>query len=745
MPGTSSITWHGVAGLLLPLLLVCASCTTQAEPPVRESGTQRMASVLARLHENMPISSEYESTKRAEALRKVPANESVREQLSRESMLVLELLQGGKTEEAIALIESLQPRVAEWPGEHREFMMTAVRRVLALAYLRLGEQENCLLNHAPSSCILPISPEAVHQLPRGSQLAAAEYEKMLDELDPNELGWRWLLNLAHMTLGTYPNEVPPRYVIPPEVFAAEYDVGRFENVAGGLGLDVNGSAGGVAAEDFDLDGDLDLMVSAWRLDEQVRYFVNNGDGTFSDRTEESGLTGIVGGLHLVHADYNNDGYADVLMLRGAWYAANGKQPNSLLRNNGDGTFSDVTFEAGVFSQHPTQAAAWADFDGDGWLDLFIGNETTSNNLHPSELYRNNGNGTFSEVSAEAGVQVRVYAKGVSWGDIDNDGRPDLYVSVFDGPNLLFHNEGPDESGTWRFRDIAKEAGVENPERSFPTWIFDFDNDGWEDIFVSGYYAEVSDVLAEYLGLPHQGAFPKLYRNRGDGTFSDVTAEVGLERIMLTMGCNYGDVDNDGFHDFYVGTGNPDMRNLMPNRMFRNDAGRRFQEITTSAGVGHLQKGHGVAFADFDEDGSLDVYAVMGGAYRGDIYRNVLFRNPGQQNAHLSLRLEGTQSNRPAIGARVRVEITENGRRRNVYRTVTTGASFGSNPFRLHVGIGQAEQVNLVEVRWPAGEVQTFSGFTPGGSYRIVEGESEAQPVTATPVTFRTHAPVAHAH
>lgn len=725
--------------------ILIAGCNSREEPAPQHEGTERMASVLVRIRDAMPIYSDYESLKRAEELKRVPEGETERERLTRESLLSVELLQAGLTEEAIAVIESVRDRMSQMPGADQSQMMEGVRRVHALAYLRLGEQENCLLHHAPESCILPIATEAVHRLPRGSQRAALEYTALLDEVNPDELGWRWLLNLAHMTLGTYPAGVPQKYLIPPQAFAAEYDIGRFKNVAGALGIDMNGTAGGVAVEDFDLDGDLDILASSWNLHDQVRYYENQGDGTFADRTEEAGIDGIVGGLNVVHADYNNDGYADVLVLRGAWYGRYGDQPNSLLRNNGDGTFSDVTFEAGIFSQHPTQTAAWADYDGDGWLDLFIGNETTSGNSHPSELFRNNGDGTFTDVSAEAGVQVRVYAKGVVWGDVDNDGRPDLYISTFSGPNFLFRNEGPDESGAWRFRDIAGSAGVDGPDRSFPTWMFDYNNDGWEDIFVSGYSAQGADVASEYLGLPHQGAFPRLYRNNGDGTFTDVAGQVGLHRIMMTMGCNFGDLDNDGFLDFYVGTGNPDLRNLMPNRLFRNAAGQRFQEITTSAGLGHLQKGHGVSFADFDQDGALDVYAVIGGAYVGDAYRNALFLNPGQEAGHVGLHLVGVRSNRFAIGTRVRARFMDGGKEREVFRTVTTGSSFGSNPLRVHLGIGSAESIAEVELLWPSGEKQVFRDLQRNTDYRITEGNPDPERLTRHHVALKVDAPAAHVH
>ena len=164
-------------------------------------------------------------------------------------------------------------------------------------------------------------------------------------------------------------------------------------------------------EDFDNDGFLDIIATSWGLDDPLRYFRNQGDGTFAERTAAAGLTGLVGGLNAVQTDFDNDGFADVLVLRGGWFGADGLHPNSLLRNQGDGTFADVTEAAGLLTLHPTQTAAWADFDNDGWLDLFVGNESSAEEHHPCELFRNQGDGTFIDVAAEVGLDVDGFVKG----------------------------------------------------------------------------------------------------------------------------------------------------------------------------------------------------------------------------------------------------------------------------------------------------------------------------------------------
>ncbi len=601
----------------------------------------------------------------------------------------------------------------------------------ALAWLRLGEQENCLSNHSINSCLAPIQGDGVHKLPRGSQEAIKILREQL-RTEPNDFKAGWLLNIAYMTLGEHPGQVPPQWLIPPKAFASDFDIKRFYDIAGNLGLDLNDLAGSVVMDDFDNDGNLDLMICAWGLRDQLRYFHNNGDGTFADRTEVASLLGEVGGLNMVQADYNNDGFLDVLVLRGGWWEAQGHHPNSLLRNNGDGTFEDVTEAAGLLSFHPTQTATWFDFNNDGFLDVFIGNETSGGDTNRCELFRNNGDGTFTECAAALGVDAIGLCKSVTSGDYDNDGWPDLYVSFRGQPNILFHNEGPQSpdkslTGAWKFKNVAVAAGVTEPAFSFPAWFFDFDNDGWLDIFACGYgVKDVGTVAKDYLGLPNLGVRSRLYRNNHDGTFKEISEEAGVAKVLLGMSGNFGDLDNDGFLDFYLGTGDPELSTIIPNRMFRNDGGRRFQDVTTSGGFGHLQKGHGIAFGDLDNDGDQDVYISIGGAYSGDFYRNALFENPGHGNNWLKLKLVGIKSNRAAIGAQIKVTVETAQGRRAIYKTVNSGGSFGANPLRQEIGLGEAKVIAEVEVFWPTtGLRQTLAGLQVNHAYRIQEGDAKA--------------------
>jgi len=654
--------------------------------------------------------------------------------------LAMELLRAGDAEVAIQELSRLPVLLPTMPAEKRVEMGRFLSQSLGVAYMRLGEQENCVAHHTSESCLAPIGRGGVHTEQKGSRTAIKYLTEALAG-GHQDIRSAWLLNLAFMTLGEYPDKVPPQWLIAPRVFNSDYDIGRFRDVAPEAGLAAHGHAGGAIMEDFDNDGFLDIVKSSWGLRDPMQFFRNNGDGTFTERTKEAGLEGIVGGLNLVHADYNNDGHRDILVLRGAWLGVHGRHPMSLLRNNGNGTFADVTEEAGLLTFFPRHMAVWFDYDGDGWLDLFIGNESNGTGMgrYPCELYRNNHDGTFTECAAASGVAHIGFVKGVAAGDYDNDGRPDLYLSCFFEPNVLFRNAGPQpgpassKALSWKFEDATRTAGVAEPIESFPTWFFDYDNDGWLDLFVASYTGENSmeKVAADYLRIPNPGPKPRLYHNNGNGTFTDVTKESRLDRVLVVMGANFGDLDNDGWLDFYLGTGEPVLSSLMPNRMFRNAGGKLFQDVTTSGGFGHLQKGHGVAWGDIDNDGDQDIFETIGGAYEGDAFQSVLFHNPGHSNNWVTLRLRGVRSNRDAIGARVELQVSEGKEERKIHNLVSSGGSFGSSSLQQEIGLGRATSIPRITIQWPLPEkpTQVLTNVPVNCVVEIKEGDADFRIIT----------------
>ena len=539
---------------------------------------------------------------------------------------------------------------------------------------------------------------------------AIEYLEKALRRDPANIELQYLVNLAYMTAGTYPFSVPREFLIPPSVWASKEDFGRFPDVAPAAGIRSVGTAGGVIVDDFDNDGLLDVIISGIDDCAPLQYFHNNGDGTFTDRAVRAGLSGEGGALNIIQGDYNNDGCMDILMLRGGWEYP---RRRSLLRNNCDGTFTDVTAQAGLMEPiRSSQSAFWADINNDGLLDLFIANENS-----PSQLFLNKGDGTFADISHQAGIDRVVFSKAVVSADYDNDGYADFYVSNFNGPNFLYHN-----NGNLTFSEVGEEAGVQAPWMSFAAWFFDYDNDGLPDLFVTSYYYSVEEVVRSYMGLPRKGETLKLYKNLGHGKFRDVTEETGLDRVFMPMGSNFGDVDNDGYLDIYLGVGDPSFLSVMPNVLLRNDAGKHFTDITASSGTGAMAKGHGVAFADLGNTGDEDIVAVMGGPTAGDRFPTRLFRNPGGHgNDWISLRLVGVRSNRSAIGARIAVTVNNGGVRRTICRTVGSGGSFGASPLQQHIGLGKSAHIENLEIWWPASKTkQEFRDVKPNQFLEIRE-------------------------
>lgn len=733
-------------------------------------GTARMVKTLAKLNAQAladPMRNPFLNRRRADLLQAKVAHQTGAIAIENLYLLAEERVRAGQPREAIAEIERLL-EMARVPRDRITPENKFVFDLLAIAYLRVGEQENCRDHPAAEVCILPFVGPAIHAREEGARHAAALYEVLLQRF-PDDRGSQWLLNIAYMALGGYPDRIPRRYLIPGFTPRRNASFPRFPNIAPDLRVAVNGLAGGLNVEDFNRDGFLDLFMTSMGLNDPARLFLADGKGGYVDHTSAAGLDGIVGGLNTVHADYDNDDYADILVLRGAWLHEAGTYPKSLLRNRGDGTFQDVTYAAGLRSFHPTQTGAWADFNLDGYLDLLIGNESDAETPnaarlglkpHPSQLFVNNRDGTFTEVARKVGINLDEFVKGVVWGDVNNDGLPDLFVSVMGGSNRLYVNRGGRSLDSWRFEERAAAAGVQAPVWSFPAWFWDFDQDGWEDLLVLDYdlrhVNEVHEAVArEYLGLPvqivHEGVpveveHPRLYRNRGDGTFDDVTEQAGLAKALWAMGSNFGDLDNDGWLDIYVGTGTPDPRAIVPNRMFRNVDGRRFEDVTVEGGFGHLQKGHGLAFVDLDRDGDQDIYMVMGGSYEGDWFANLLFENPGWSNhAWITLELEGRSANRSAIGARVELVVTQaDSSRRTLYRTVGTGGSFGAGSLQLEIGLGRARRVERVRIIWPdaARTTTSYSDLRVNQVYRIVQGE-EPVLLQRPPVPFWKLPPASH--
>lgn len=726
--------------LIIALLVLVAPALWSGDDDPHAASTRKMADLLLNIYRSQDFKADpNKQAERAAYYRQLLSQPvSLSKEFRARFELAEYLLQAGDSATAVREMETLRSRQQTEGIVFKPEFDRQVTELQALASLRTGEQQNCLLNHNAESCVYPIRGGGIHANRTGAENAAKLWSELL-RTGQGTLIDKWLLNIAWMTLGGPPADVPKDWIISESILKSDANIGHFHDVAPDVGLMAMTHSGGSIADDFDGDGYFDLVISSSGPTDQLRYFHNNHDGTFSDQTHAAGLDGEIGGLNIIHADFNNDGWPDILVLRGGWWGKFGNYPLSLLRNNGPDaggqiTFTDVTEAAGLMSAHPTQTAAWGDYDNDGWLDLMVGHESSVEDAHGSELFHNNHDGTFTNVAEKMGIANLRYVKGVAWGDFNNDGKPDLYVSRKGAPNVLFRNDGG------KFTDVTASAGVAQPIESFGTYFFDYDNDGNLDLLVAGYYIDnLDDIPAFHLGLPNKAEVPRLYHNNGNGTFTDVTHQMRLDRVILSMGIGFGDLDNDGWLDCYFGTGTPDFEALLPNRMFRNDHGRVFQDVTTSGGFGQLQKGHGVSFADFNRNGNEDVFEVIGGAAPGDTYMSTLLENPGHANHWVGLQLIGVKSNRSAIGARIRLDTPT----QSFYRVVNSGTSFGDNPLEQHIGLGPSKIIRQVEIRWPSGLIQTLNGLACDTVYQLREGDKKA---AVLPVSgFAYHQSSLHHH
>jgi hypothetical protein len=530
--------------------------------------------------------------------------------------------------------------------------------------------------------------------------------------------------------------------VPFEGFSDFKDVAReagltLMNVSGEGANDyiVEANGNGAAFFDYDNDGDIDvLMTNGSTLKrykdggDPVAALYENAGGVFHNRTADAGLRNRGWAFGVCVADYDNDGDSDF------YITAYG--PNLLFRNNGDGTFEERADAAGVADTHWGTNCAFGDYDRDGDVDLYVANYVAvDGNTRARDcvymgrlkvfcgpigltgeadvLYRNNGDGTFSDVTLKAGVkEPNYYGFGVVFSDFDNDGWPDIYVANDSVPNLLFRNK---RDGT--FEEVGLISGSSlnlfgQPQAGMGVAVGDYDANGLLDIYVTN-FAEQTNTL---------------YRNLGELTFSDVTAESGAasaSRPHVGWGTGFADFDNDGWLDLFVANGHvyPDAsqlkgtsRYLQPKELYRNLGNGRFAEISSllAGDLSTPRPSRGAAFGDYDNDGDIDVLVINVNS-RSSLYRN----DGGNRKAWIGFHLIGASSNRDAIGARVEIEA---GGRTQIGEVRSGGSYLSHSDMRVHFGVGSAQRVDRIRIRWPDGKTETLNGMNTGQYFTIREGE-----------------------
>jgi len=511
------------------------------------------------------------------------------------------------------------------------------------------------------------------------------------------------------------------------------------NIHGGEAKDyiVEANGNGAAFFDYNRDGNLDvLIVNGSTLDrykaggDSLVVLYRNDGNRFTDVTANAGLKTTGWGMGVCVADYDNDGNSDFYITA---YGA-----DALFHNNGNGTFSDVTAVARLSDSRWSTGCAFGDYDRDGDVDLYVANyvafsEKTiaargKNNLcrylgidvfcgpiglsgEADILYRNNGDGTFTDVTIAAGIKdPNYYGFGVVFNDFDNDGWPDIYVANDSNPNLLFRNK---RNGT--FEEIGLVSGTALSESGraqsgMGLTTGDYDGNGYLDMFVTNFAGDTNT----------------LYRNLGNMLFVDSTVAAGLGETALPYlgwGTSLADLNNDGLLDIFVANGHvyPQVdglkvgqQYLQRKELYRNLGNGTFQEIASNVSADFLigKSARGSAVGDFDNDGDLDILVVN----LND--RPSLYKNDGNSNHWIGFRLEGTRSNRNAIGARVEIEADG---RKQISEVRSGGNYISHDDMRIHFGLGEAQRVDRVRIRWPNGNTEELGGFEADRYVTVREG------------------------
>jgi tetratricopeptide (TPR) repeat protein len=544
------------------------------------------------------------------------------------------------------------------------------------------------------------------------------YARLACKDDPLEVRYKWMLRAQTIMAGLPESSIPIEYRLhtPPSAPSPVH----FVDATASAGVENFALGRGVAWGDFNRDGRDDLLVCAERS--PFRLFQNLGNGRFLDVAKKWGLIDPVGlGCYAAtFVDYDNDGFEDIFLTSNGW---GGTNRLFLFQNENGRRFADVTKRAGLGEPINAFGASWADYNNDRNVDLAVAPGIAQPKGRRLRLFRNNGDGTFSDVSLHACLTKMAQWISVCWGDYNGDGLPDLFAVSFDKGCSLYQNQG-----NGQFKDVSKQAGIECPDASYTCEFMDYNNDGYPDVFVSTYpwkgvnWGDLKSMVEHQIsGAPGPFAARQLlFRNNGNGTFTRVSEQAGIIGLHGGMSSQVADVDNDGRPDILLGTGNPQLDWTEPKVLYHNNENGHFTNIAASAGLNNFGMLHGIAFSDYNDSGNLSFYGSFGGFYWGSRDKAHLYKNNGSGDHALEVHLVGTRSNRDSIGTRLVARVDK----RTVYKYLDGGTGFGSMNSRIiHVGLGTTDIVDSLEVDWPSGFRQTFNHVPGDRRITIVEGQS----------------------
>jgi hypothetical protein len=465
----------------------------------------------------------------------------------------------------------------------------------------------------------------------------------------------------------------------------------FTKITTGAIVTDRGDHEGTAWADYDNDGLIDLYTGTGASGPNSFLYRNAGNGTFTKMTSATGGSIVqTGGEDCAWGDYDNDGFLDL-------FVTTASQPSALHRNNGNGTFTRITTGPMLPSNgNDHRGCAWGDFDNDGHLDLFVSSGPRGGGRNA--LYRNNGDGTFTTITNRP-FNLSALSVNCAWADYNNDGRLDLFSSAGAGSlNFLYRNDG--EGSFTSMTATTAGSLISDVVANTGTWG-DYDNDGYLDIFVAG----------GPFGSPSY-----LYRNDGTGKFSRINSTlVGSLPVSAVAGA-WGDYDNDGHLDLFVA-----HFNSARNSLYRNNGNGTLTRVDSGSPVndaGIYRQAYSCAWGDYDNDGFLDL--VVGNVNSGTPSPRFLYRNNGTSNAWIKVRCVGTVSNRSAIGAKVRVRATIGGKTYWQLREISGGGGYGGQNLIAHFGLGDAQAIETLRIEWPSGIVQELKNLSQNQELTVTE-------------------------
>lgn len=599
---------------------------------------------------------------------------------------------------------------------------------LAQSYARFGEAKNCLLHltdteshlehlhpeehsalkESNTMCSLPLL--MVHTRKEYSHKAVEIFDELAKLENVRKKRYLWLAQFYRLTLGDNSKLNPEQKIQSPftDFFSEEsqkklkerYPYLKLVNRAKDFGIDTLNAGRGVAVEDFDNDGDLDIITAG--AYSPLQYFKNDRGHGFKEVPSPE-FAKVQGGFVISMADVNNDGSMDFMVSR--W-----NLPCVLFLNDGFGNFRDATSQWGLpvnWAHRLAFAPSFADYDNDGDLDLFIAHFTTQipflGQVEPSKLYRNDGD-HFTDVTESMGLakilaHTNVYRG--AWGDFSGDGFPDLYLaSINSASSILLKN-----MGGRKFEVVP----LSHPKSSFAAGFLDFNHDGELDLFSPGTLVSVDMVIADTIfgessSARHGLGESWIYINE-HGKWTEHNP-FPLHGRQAVMGVSYGDINGDGCQDFYFGTGSIEESYILPNLFYVSRTSGTtctdLENISSLEGLGTVQKGHGIVFFDSDDDGDQDIFSSLGGFWPGDKWPNQFFENKSRfKYSWVKIRLKGVRANRFGVGSMIRV-TAKNKQGQKIIRTyhMDTKTDFGSAPLIAHIGLMNAQFISSVEVRWP---------------------------------------------